>query len=181
MDPVTRFKCPSFKEVWSPYLKEKKTLNVRYGTEVDGYFRGISYYTFPKETEAKILKVLPERLRTEFEVYLMVINTCEIPPHTDSNALATINFYMKTGSGKTFFYRETKPSEKKQIKNQTDGYMLDPSCLEEIFSFTAQEDEAWILDTKTPHSVTCDTLRVAIVLQSFRHSYEKVVQAFEVA
>jgi hypothetical protein len=181
MDPVTRFKCPSFKEVWTPYLKEKKTLNVRYGKEVDGYFRGVSYYLFSKETEAKVLKVLPEHLRNEFEVFLMVINSCEIPPHIDSNSHATINFYMKTGSGKTFFYKETKQSEKKKIENQTDGYMLDPSCLQEFFSFTAHDDEAWILNTKVPHSVTCDTLRVAIVLQSFRRSYEEVVQAFSLA
>jgi hypothetical protein len=175
MEPAVRFKCPSFKEVWAPYLKCKKTLNVRYGEEGD-YFQGISYYSVPKDTEAKILKVLPESLRSEFEVFLMVINSHEIPPHIDSNSLATINFYMKTGAGKTSFYKETGPSEKKKIKNQTDGYILDTSCLQETFSFVAQEDEAWILNTKVPHSVRCETMRVAFVLQSFKHSYEEVVK-----
>jgi hypothetical protein len=179
MNPAVRFKCPSFKEVWTPYLKSKKTLNARYGEEGE-YFQGISYYILPRDVQEKILKVLPESLRTEFEVFVMVINAHEIPPHIDSNSLATINFYMKTGSGKTSFYKETEPSEKKKIKNQTDGYILDVSSLQETFSFVAQEDEAWILNTKVPHSVTCDTMRVAFVLQSFKHSYEDIIKVFGV-
>jgi hypothetical protein len=175
MEPAVRFKCPSFTDVWLPYIKSKKTLNVRYGQEGE-YFQGISYYLVPKDIEAKVLKVLPENLRGEFEVFLMVINAKEIPPHVDSNSRATINFYMKTGSGKTFFYKETEPSTKTKIKNQTDGYILDTSCLQETFSFEAKEDEAWILNTKVPHSVQCDSIRIAFVLQCFKHSYEDVVK-----
>ena len=96
MNPVVRFKCQDFKDVWLPYIS-KKTLNVRYGEEdINGHFHGISYYSVEKDIKSKILKVLPENLRDKFEVLLMVINTQEIPPHVDSNCLATINFYIKT-------------------------------------------------------------------------------------
>ena len=178
MNPVVRFKCQEFKDVWLPYIS-KKTLNVRYGEEdINGHFHGISYYSVEKDIKSKILKVLPENLRDKFEVLLMVINTQEIPPHVDSNCLATINFYIKTGKGQTYFYKEITPSKKIKIKNQTDGYIIDKSCLQEFFSFEAQENEAYILNTKVPHSVKCETLRIAFVLQSYIHSYEEVIKMF---
>ena len=177
MNPVVRFKCPDFKDAWLPYIKSKKSLNVRYGEEdINGYFKGISYYSVQTDIETEILKVLPENLRNEFEVLLMIINTQEIPPHIDSNCLDTINFYIKTGKGQTYFYKEIAPSKKTKIENQTDGYILDKSCLQEFFSFEAQEDEAYILNTKVPHSVKCETLRIAFVIQSYIHSYEEVVK-----
>ena len=154
MDPAIRFKCPCFKEVWVSYIHSKKTLSVRHGKEGE-YFQGISYYSLSKDIEEKILKVLPEKLRSEFEVSLMVVNAREIP-YVDNKCKAAINFYMKSGSGKTLFYDE-----------------------HETFSFSAKEDEAWILDTSVPHIIKCENLTIAFVLQSFKHSYEEVCSFFK--
>ena len=71
MEPVTRFKCPDFKDVWVSYIHSKKTLKVRHGQDGE-YFQGISYYNLSSDIESKILKVLPEHLRneTKFVEYL---------------------------------------------------------------------------------------------------------------
>ena len=180
--PAIKFKCQSFSQEWLPLVKLQKKLSVRYGEEENGYFKGVSYYSVTRDVQQVIFDSVPKVCRHMFdEVFIMVINREHVPPHIDSNALATINFYVKTaGQSVTTFYAETAPSEKIKIPNQTDGYMLDPSNLVETFSFCAKEDEAWLLNIKSPHSVQCEKgLRVAFTLQSFRHSYEEIVKTLE--
>ena len=47
-----------------------------------------------------------------------------IPPHTDTEIITTINFYMETGGAKTVFYEPIVDSPRTtQIKNQTDGFI----------------------------------------------------------
>ena len=104
-------------------LISKEMLNVRYGEEVNGEFKGISYYHIPKKLEKKILNIF--KLKGDFEVQLMVITNDEIPPHIDSNATVSINYYIKTcGNTVTSFYESNNESTIIKINNQTDGYIL---------------------------------------------------------
>lgn len=186
VNPATQLPCTSFSDILFPCLKYKKTLNVRYGKEDEnGYFKGISYYNVEKDIEDVLLNIVPEMYRDTFKVLLMIINRDEIPPHIDSNALVVINLYLKTcGATKTTFYTEKKfDTEYTKIENQTDGYMLDDKNLDEIYSFVAKEDEAWVLDVKKPHSVKCETkneIRIAFTLLSFTQSYEDTLKIFNI-
>jgi len=178
--------CTSFSSILLPLLKLKKKLNIRYGTEENGHFKGVSYYNVEKNIEDILLNIIPEVYRNKFKVLLMIINRNEIPPHIDSNALVVINLYLKTcGNTITTFYTENPdvPSDVIKIKNQTDGYILDDKNLIETCSFMAKEDEAWILNVKKPHSVKCQVkneLRIAFTLLSFTLSYEDTLKIFNI-
>ena len=190
--PFTRIQCPNFLHEVLPLTRGKKVLAVKYGEkDSNGYFQGTSYYRVPKATETVLLDTMriPLEYRYAFEIFLFVANRKEIPPHIDSNMRVTLNMYLKTsGASTTRFYKKlVDGGPRDKIENQTDGYMLDPSTLEETHSFVAREGEAWILDIKQPHSVMCETsdMRVAFSLQSEILSYSDmvnlVVKQFNVA
>jgi hypothetical protein len=176
--PAKRLPLSDFRDTLMGYTKLKKTLNNRYGINDDGYFRGICYYNIEETVNDEILKIIPEDYRKCFKVVLMVINKQDIPPHIDSNTLVAINFYLKTaGDSITTFYDlpvNDNLNVNTKIENQTDGCILDYENLVEQYNFTAKEDEAWILNVKTPHSVKCETngLRIAFSIQSSTVSYE---------
>ena len=175
MPPAKKLQVSNFVDKLTQYTKLKKTLNTRYGTHEDGFFRGISYYDIEQTVGDEILKFIPEEYRNCFQVVLMIINKQDIPPHIDSNVSVAINFYLKTaGDSVTTFYELPVDKTSKKIENQTDGCIFDYNDLVEQYNFTAKEDEVWILNVKTPHSVKCETsgLRIAFCVSSSTISYE---------
>ena len=133
-----------------------------YGVVRDGKFLGLRYYSVDEETSRKLLDTLvhPEQHR-HFKVYLMVINTPYVLPHSDNDISVVINYYVKTAGAITAFW-ETK------VKKEVPIY-----CEHELTpleSFKAEPNEAWVLDITQIHSVVCsetsDTLRMAYCLQS---------------
>lgn len=152
----------------------------RFGKENAGEFLGISYFTVDRNIQNKLLNFLPEDIKSEFNVSLMVINTPEIPAHVDNEILVTINFYVQTAGAVTRFHR-FKPSMKptiEKLENQSDGAMYAPECLDTVGEFEAQTGEVWILDVKQPHSVSCSTTepRIAYCLQSTTLTYEDIIK-----
>jgi len=126
-------------------------------------------------------EVIPEQYRKDFRLMRMKIDTMYqsiVPPHTDSEIMTTINFYISTAATVTEFYRvDTSKLKYTQIFNQTDGVIFDKSCLTTAGSFMAKPGEAWLLDVLQPHSVVSFNKgenRVAIALQSLIHPYAKV-------
>ena len=101
-----------------------------------------------------------------------------VPPHTDSKILSTINIYLKPDNCKTTFYEIVTDTPKTtQVANQTNGKLFDLSSLKPIGEFVAKKDEAWLLDVSTPHSVTSteSTInRIAVCLQSNKHATMQV-------
>jgi hypothetical protein len=88
---------------------------------------------------------------------------------------------MKTGSALTQFYTiKNENAIRKQVKNQTNGYMFDIEDLEPTYSFIAESNQAYLLDGSKPHSVlsseTSNLDRSAIVLQTDRFTFDDVSQ-----
>jgi hypothetical protein len=176
-----------------PYIKLKnkfvigefsvQELKISYGIKVDDIFRGISYSGVKlenKNTVNTIFNIIPERFRKYFYMNIMEIST-QVPAHTDSDISCTINFYMKTGSALTQFYTiKNENAIRKQVKNQTNGYMFDIEDLEPTYSFIAESNQAYLLDGSKPHSVlsseTSNLDRSAIVLQTDRFTFDDVSQ-----
>jgi hypothetical protein len=155
-------------------------LQYRFGKEVAGEFLGISYFSVDRSMEARLLKFLPQTIQHQFVVSLMVINTPEIPAHTDNQILVTVNFYVQTADAVTRFH-DFKPGMEpaiEKLENQSDGALYSPECLDTIGEFQASAGEVWILDVKRPHSVSCSTTepRIAYCLQSNYHTYEDLVK-----
>lgn len=144
-------------------------------TGFDG--KGIDYKKIWSPEEEKIYKVLPKKYWKDFHMTVMTIN-CMIPPHTDTEIVTTINFYLQTEGCRTIFYDlKTDNPNKFQIKNQTNGFIFDKKDLTEVDSFVAEDFDIWVLDVTKIHSVVGDfNFRKAITLGTFVHKYEDVIE-----
>lgn len=124
-----------------------------------------------------IFSLVPERYRKDFVLLIMEISG-NVPPHTDSKILSTINIYLKSDDCKTTFYEiVTSTPQTTQIKNQTNGKMFNLNSLKSIGEFVAKNNEAWLLDVSIPHSVTSTKSsinRIAICLQSSKYDFNTV-------
>ena len=124
-----------------------------------------------------IFSLVPERYRKDFVLLIMEISG-NVPPHTDSKILSTINIYLKSDNCKTIFYEiVTNSPQTTQVKNQTNGKMFDLNSLKSIGEFVAKNNEAWLLDVSIPHSVTStgsSINRIAVCLQSTKHGIDQV-------
>jgi hypothetical protein len=152
------------------------------GTEVDGVLQGIDYKKIWSPDAAKLYSILPARYWEDFHLTVMTIN-CRIPPHTDTEIISTINFYITTDNCRTVFYKSKVDTPRTfQIENQTDGYIYNEEDLEAVDGFVAEPGDVWLLDVKQIHSVEPlgdITLRKAVTLGSFKHDYQAVRSMLE--
>ena len=152
---------------------------IRYGQDVDGKFRGISYSNFTANDTVQFFMLIPKHHRDKFSVSLMQVNG-SIPPHTDSGVSAVVNFYVNTNNCTTQFY-EFKDSDTGafQVGNQTNGFVFDADKLTATDSFQAEPGDVWILDVSKPHAVIEPSLaespRMAICLSTNAFSYQELV------
>jgi hypothetical protein len=124
-----------------------------------------------------IFNLIPKRYHDDFVLRFMKI-TDNIPPHTDSGILSTINVYTKPDICKTIFYEIITDNPKTmQVENQTNGKIFSLASLKEVGSFVAKKDEVWLLDVSSPHSVVSSSEvidRTAICLHSFKYGMNEV-------
>jgi hypothetical protein len=138
--------------------------------------QGIDYKKIWSPEADQLLTVIPEQYRDDFHLTIMTINT-RIPPHTDTEIVTTINFYISTQDCRTQFFNARPGARTFQIANQTDGYIYDEEDLDPLDSFVAKPNEAWVLDVKEIHSVEPPpefTVRRAITLGTHLHDYSAV-------
>ena len=136
--------------------------------------------------------VIPKRYWDDFEFTLMTINNY-IYPHIDNDLISAINFYINTdnGSGRTVYYEpkehakpiNDRPALQVNAENFNDGkvklvgdyyYQED---VREIASFTAFDNEAYLIDVTKVHNVVVNEnfkLRKALALRTKKYSYIEV-------
>lgn len=163
----------------SMFIKLKNTIHVseyEIKQHVVSYGNRISYAVVSTPLN-DIFSLVPERYRKDFVLLIMEISG-NVPPHTDSKILSTINVYLKPDNCKTTFYELITDTPKTmQVANQTNGKLFDLSGLKVLGEFVADKDEAWLLDVTIPHSVTSTESsinRIAVCLQSNKHNMDKV-------
>jgi len=138
-------------------------------------YAGIIGYFAIKDLNADVLKVIPEEYKDAFSVSEMKI-VDSVPPHTDSDVKAVVNFYIQPGNYKTVFFGGDSPSY--QVPNQTNGKVFYRENLVELDSFVAEDGEAFCLDVTTPHAL--DSLdkvpkeRIALCLSTHEYDFEQV-------
>jgi len=161
---------------------------VSYGITDDTGFKGVKYSAIDTPSKLKIFSLIPEEYRQYFNISVMEINWT-IPPHTDSNITATINFYIKTGNCTTHFYKLKSEIKEPKIpawkpSSQTTGRMFSLDDLDEVDKFNANPGEIYLLDVSKPHSVRRppDVMyvdRVAICLQSKKFNFNETIKLLE--
>ena len=150
--------------------------NLKTFTGVDN--KGVVYKRIWTPDAEKIYSVLPKRVWEDFHLTLLTAN-CECPPHTDTEIITSINFYIDTGGdARTVFFEPAVDNLKTiQVENQTDGHMYYRDQLKEIGSFQAKDYDIWVLDVKKIHAVEGNvSIRKAITLGTFKHKFEDVVE-----
>lgn len=138
-------------------------------------YGGIISYLELNEINQDILQVVPKKYQSSFSLSLMKISG-EVPPHTDSNVKAVINFYIKPGNYRTVFFDGVSPSY--QIENQTNGRLFERDQLFESDYFIAKDSEAFCLNVERIHAVDSlddnPTERVAVCLSTCDYDFKQV-------
>jgi hypothetical protein len=139
--------------------------------------KGIDYKKIWSPEAEKLYGILPRRYWQDFHLTIMTID-CIIPPHTDTEIITSINFYLQTEGCKTVFYKPKNNDLKTiQVKNQTNGHIYFEEDLIEVDSFIAKDFEIWLLDVTQIHGVQGNfNLRKALTLGTFIHKYEDVLK-----
>ena len=138
-------------------------------------YAGIIGYFDIKDLTVDLLKVIPNSYRDAFSVSEMKIVDA-VPPHTDSNVKAVVNFYLQPNNYKTVFFGGDSLAY--QIPNQTNGLMFYRENLVELESFVAKDGEAFCLNVTTPHAL--DSLnempkeRIALCLSTHEYDFDQV-------
>lgn len=172
-------RLPLYDKYHTMFIKLKNLIHI---PKYDIIRHGITYgnvisYKLISTPFNDVFSLVPERYREDFSLLIMEVSG-NLPPHTDSEILSTINIYLKPDNCKTKFYEIiTNYPKTRQIENQTNGKLFDLASVKVIGEFVAEKDEAWLLDVSLPHSVTSTTSainRIAVCLQSSKYDFNNV-------
>jgi uncharacterized protein YkuJ len=159
-----------------PYLFVTGGLNTHYSVGKSGKTVGIGYFGVDVFDPNIFFNYIPEKYIKDFIFQHMKINY-RIPPHVDSGIKTTLNFYLKTDSCETVFYTIKENAKSFKLENQTNGDSYTYDDLNRVSSFVARDNEVWLLDVTTPHSVETvqtDIYRHAIVAQTDVYTFDQV-------
>ena len=153
---------------------------IEYGLDSPIGFMGIKYSYINTTNDEDLLQVIPKGYRSQCTFSLMELNY-QIPPHTDSDIEAIINFYITTDDCITQFYYPPDDSvPRQQIDNQTDGAIFHEGYLKKAVRFMAKPGDAYLLDVSKPHSVIPTTPgitdRKCVCLQILHKSFDDAVE-----
>lgn len=82
----------------------------------------------------------------------------DLPPHVHTQELCVINFYKRTQKQKTVFYDGVVKKDDSLFSDAGNSYIpLDNNLLSVVEYFVAEDNDVWILDTRQPHAVVCDS------------------------
>lgn len=133
----------------------------------------IAYYD-AEITGDNVFSVIPKEHRNDFHLSLLKITDC-VPPHTDSEVKTSINFYIEPGNYKTTFYTPEPKAVKRQIENQTNGYIFQQHELANRGSFIAKPGDAYLLGIDHVHDVQGAGERTVVCLATDKHDFYQVL------
>lgn len=172
-----------FKKLALPVQVQNRTYTgtqFKCGETTDGVFKGLHYHFADIENADELMAVIPEKHRKDFCLSIVEINT-NVPPHTDSGIKAAINFYIQTDGCSTRFFKPKNTAPRThRIEHQHDGgFIFDEADLDEVGSFVAQDDEAWLIDVTKPHAVNPGGLRIAAQIATNSYDFNQVLSMLE--
>ena len=163
---------------------QKTGSKIEYGIDTPMGFMGIKYSYIMTPNDEELYRVVPNRDRDNCTLSVMELNY-QIPPHTDSDIEAIINFYIRTDRCITqFYYPSTNPQAIAEgVSTQTDGAVFHEGHLKKSVRFMAHPGDAYLLDVSKPHSVIPTepglTDRRCICMQLLYKSFDEAVEMLE--
>ena len=153
--------------------KSFQNLNYVQGGKQISYGDVITYYD-AELAGGGVFYTIPLRYRGDFCLSLLKINGA-VPPHTDSEVKTSINFYIEPGDYVTTFYTPEPKAVKRQIENQTNGYIFQQHELANRGSFKAKPGDAYLLGVDHVHDVQGSGERTLLCLGTDKHGFYDVL------
>lgn len=139
-----------------------------------GKNQSIEFFKVPIIIETYLLNIIPDQYKECFKSSIMKINTKQVRPHTDSDRIVGINFYIKSANASTMFFNKKEHTyEGEKVVGQTNGSVYNHSDLIFTDMFSSVDGDIWILDVTKVHSVFVveESPRIAYTLSSNILSY----------
>jgi len=153
--------------------KQFNNLDYTQGDKQISYGDVISYYD-AELAGGGVFYTIPLRFRADFCLSLLKISG-PVPPHTDSEVKTSINFYIEPGNYTTTFYTPEPKAVKRQIENQTNGYIFQQHELANRGSFKARPGDAYLLGVDRVHDVQGSGERTLLCLATDKHDLYEVL------
>ncbi len=137
---------------------------------------GLYYFESPDQIVDHVKQLLPEFLKDKGDVSLCKITGGAVP-HRDHDCLCKINFYVKSGNAKTYFFNDPgKPGYSYNNDNQYNIYSVKDHRLSRHSDFVASDGDVFLLDTSEIHAVTLPAGEDRIIVSvSFNLPFEEVL------
>jgi len=99
-------------------------------------------------------------------------------PHKDHNALVVLNYYISAGDDVTIFYTASKDAAATVYPGKKQANIYDQSNLTEVARFSAESNEAFLLDVSNIHSVIKSNPEPRIFISYIwkDHTYEEILE-----
>ena len=153
--------------------KQFNNLDYTQGGKQISYGDVITYYD-AELAGGSVWFTIPLQYRSDFHLSLLKISGA-VPPHTDSEVKTSINFYIEPGDYRTTFYTPEPKAVKRQIENQTNGYIFSQEELANRGSFVAKPGDAYLLGIDRVHDVQGSGERTLLCLGTDKHDFYKVL------
>lgn len=153
--------------------KQFSNLDYAQGDKQISFGDVISYYD-AELAGGGVWFTIPLRYRSDFHLSLLKISGA-VPPHTDSQVKTSINFYIEPGDYRTTFYTPEPKAVKRQIENQTNGYIFSQEDLANRGSFIAKPGDAYLLGIDRVHDVQGSGERTLICLGTDKYDFYEVL------
>lgn len=153
--------------------RQFNNLDYAQGSKQISYGDVITYYDAELAGD-EVWRTIPLRYRSDFCLSLLKISGA-VPPHTDSEVKTSINFYIEPGDYVTTFYTPEPKAVKRQIENQTNGYIFQPHELANRGFFKARPGDAYLLGIDRVHDVQGSGERTLLCLGTDKHDFYDVL------
>ena len=140
------------------------------------------------ENSNKFISLLPVELRFSC-LSVLKSSIRSLPPHTHGVGGCVINFYCKTNGEKTVCYDgdyEEIMDDAATFQSDKGYYIVDQNKLTEVFSYTAESGDVYLLNTRKPHAVVdannLDKSRIVIQIYldiSYKEAYNLLEHHFK--
>lgn len=140
---------------------------------------GLFYFNSSEEITEFVKHALPAGLRELGRVSLCKIIGGAVP-HRDHDCKCKINFYLRSGDAKTFFFSDPDiPGYSYNNDNQHNIYSLKEHRLKRTCDFVAKDGDIIALDTSQIHAVSLPQGNTRIIVSiSFDILYEDLLSYF---
>jgi hypothetical protein len=143
---------------------------------------GLNYYAIDKTSTNVFTKSLSKNLQNHLIriTFVDMQGPFKVHAHKDTGCVSAINWYWQAGKGITRFYNDSNGIKIDSYLGYSVSRAFDRDSLTLLGSFTADNNEVWIIDTNTTHDVYMPLpTRRTFIQWGFNLSYKELLCHFE--